>query len=162
MGIPTGGQRRGRRIAMSSEEIDLFLTGERTCRLATHSPPRGTRLTALWFVWHDGAVWLNSLITSQRWADLKRNPDVAVLVDAGIDYQDLRGVELTGSVEIIGEVPRRGEPVAELIEPERKFGMKYRGTPEVVYDGRHGWLRLTPSHVLSWDFRKMARTAASD
>jgi hypothetical protein len=161
MSMPIAGQRRGRRIAMSAEEIDAFLAEERTCRLATHCPPRGPRLTALWFVWHDGAVWLNSLIASQRWADLQRNPEVAILVDAGTDYQELRGVELTGSVEVVGEVPRRGEPVPELKEPERQFGLKYRGTPHVVYDGRHGWLRLVPSHVLSWDFRKLAQPAAS-
>lgn len=159
MTTPKTGQRRGRRIAMSPAEMDEFLAEERTCRVATSNPPRGPRLTALWFVWHDGSIWLNSLVSSQRWADLQRNPQVAILVDAGVGYQELRGVELTGEVEIVGEVPRAGDPVPELAEPERLFGLKYRGTPEPVYDGKHGWLRLTPSQVLSWDFRKMAAPA---
>jgi hypothetical protein len=29
------GQRRGRAIAMSTEELDSFLSGQRTCRVAT-------------------------------------------------------------------------------------------------------------------------------
>jgi|KBSSwiStaDraftv2_1062776.scaffolds.fasta_scaffold04421_2 nitroimidazol reductase NimA-like FMN-containing flavoprotein (pyridoxamine 5'-phosphate oxidase superfamily) len=141
---------------MTAEEVNTFLDQERTCRLATCSASCEPRLTPLWFVWHDGAIWLNSLVASQRWADLRRNPAAAVLVDAGTDYQELRGVEVTGTVEIVGEVPRRGEHVDELIEPERLFGLKYRSTPGVVYDGLHGWLRLRPDRVLSWDFRKIS------
>ena len=40
-------QRRGRKIAMDKAELDAFLTGERTCRVATASP-QGPHLTALW------------------------------------------------------------------------------------------------------------------
>jgi len=43
-------QRRGRKIAMDKAELDAFLAGERTCRLATSSP-QGPHLTALWFAW---------------------------------------------------------------------------------------------------------------
>ena len=157
------GQRRGRRISMTGEEFDIFLAEERTCRMATSDPGRGPHVTPLWFVWHDGSIWLNSLTGSQRWADVQRNPAVAILIDAGVDYTELRGVELSGSVEIVGEVPRRGEPVALLDEPERLFGLKYRGVPEPVYDGKHGWLRMTPTRVVSWDFRKMpSRPPATD
>jgi hypothetical protein len=160
MTTPANGQRRGRRIAMSAEEVDAFLAQERTCRVATSSA-RGPRLTALWFVWHDGSIWLNSIVASQRWADLQRNPQVAVLVDAGVGFQELRGVELTGSVEIVGEVPRRGDAVAALDAPERQFALKYRDSPEMAHDGKHAWLRMTPDQVLSWDFRKMPQRAAS-
>jgi hypothetical protein len=27
----------------------------------------------------------------------------------------------------------------------------------VVHDGRHGWLRLVPEKITSWDFRKLPR-----
>lgn len=47
-------QRRGRKIAMDKAELDAFLAGEHTCRVATSSP-RGPHLTALWFAW-DGTV----------------------------------------------------------------------------------------------------------
>jgi len=57
-------------------------------------------------------------VHSQRWADLLRDPRTAVVVDAGESYGELRGVELRGSVAIVGEVPREGRNVYELIEPE--------------------------------------------
>ena len=148
-------QRRGRRIAMSQEELDAFLAAERTCRVATASP-QGPHNTPLWFVWDGTALWLTSIVKSQRWTDLERDPRVAVLVDAGEAYDQLRGVELRGSVEIVGEVPRTGEANPTLDEPELLMARKYHGSDTVHHDGRHAWLRLVPEKVTSWDFRKMA------
>jgi hypothetical protein len=144
-------QRRGRRIAMDKGELDEFLARERTCRVATESP-QGPHLTPLWYVWDGAALWLNSLVRSQRWTDLDRDPRVAVLIDGGVAYGELRGVELRGSVAAVGEVPRTGAPDDELAEPERLFTAKYGA---VDHDGRHAWLRLTPEKITSWDFRKI-------
>ena len=58
-------------------------------------------------------------------------------------------------MEVVGEAPRRGEPNPILEEPERLFGLKYSGGA-FTYDGKHGWLRLEPRKVISWDFRKMS------
>jgi hypothetical protein len=33
---------------------------------------------------------------------------------------------------------------------------KYRGSEDMVHDGRHAWLRITPVKIVSWDFRKLA------
>jgi hypothetical protein len=146
-------QQRGRSIAMTPGEVDDFLGGERTARIATAGPD-GPHATPLWFVWHGGALWLYSLTRSKRWADLRRDPRVAALVDAGAEYVELRGVELRGRVEVVGEVPRTGRPLGVLAEPERLFARKYFGSEQMGHDERHGWLRLVPEQILSWDFRK--------
>jgi hypothetical protein len=146
-------QRRGRRIAMDKAELDEFLRAERTCRVATVSP-RGPHNTPLWFVWDGAALWLTSLVKSQRWTDLERDPRVAVLVDAGEEYGELRGAELRGTVEIVGEVPRTGELSRELAAPEKLIADKYFGG-QMYHDGRHAWLRLVPEKITSWDFRKI-------
>jgi uncharacterized protein YhbP (UPF0306 family) len=147
-------QRRGRKIAMTRQEVDDFLAEERTCRVAVSSPD-GPHLTALWYVWDGHALWLNSIVKSQRWTDLVRDPRVAVLVDAGQEYTELRGVELRGNVERVGEVPRTGAPYPALEEAERLFARKYTGTDKMIHDGRHAWLKITPEKITSWDFRKM-------
>jgi len=148
-------QKRGRKIAMSGAELDRFLTAERTCRVASVGAD-GPHATPLWFVWHDGAVWLYSLTRSQRWADLHNDPRIAVVVDAGHDYLELHGVEITGRVEVVGELPRAGEPNDVLAPVERLFASKYFGLDELYYDGRHGWLRVAVDKIASWDFRKLA------
>jgi hypothetical protein len=138
---------------MTPEEVDAFLAEERTCRVATLGP-NGPHATPLWYAWHGGALWLTSVVRSQRWADLQRDPRVAVVVDAGTSYDELRGVELRGRVEVVGEVPRTGEPVPELEGPEQLMADRYLGGT-FVHDGRHAWLRLVPDKITSWDFRKL-------
>lgn len=149
-------QRRGRRIAMTDAELDAFLAEQRTCRVATVSADGDPHVTPLWFVWHDGSLWLTSLTRSQRWIDIERHPRIAVVVDAGVGYGELRGVELRGSATPVGEIPRTGAPVNELLEVERLYATKY-GNGVMEHDGRHGWLRVRPDTLVSWDFRKLAR-----
>jgi hypothetical protein len=76
------------------------------------------------------------------------------MVDAGHDFGELRGAELIGRVEPVGDVPRTASPDANLEEPESLFGVKYAGGA-FHPDGRHAWLKLVPEKVVSWDFRKM-------
>ncbi|MGV9314811.1 pyridoxamine 5'-phosphate oxidase family protein [Streptomyces sp. NPDC003691] len=151
---PAATQRRGRRIMMTPGEIDTFLAGRRTCRAATVSPDGRPHAGALWYAWDGTSLWLYSLVRSRRWTDLRHDPRIAVLVDDGEEYGELRGVELSGSVVPVGEAPRTGEPCAELREPERLFARKNFGLGAMPHDGRHAWLRLTPDTIVSWDFRK--------
>jgi hypothetical protein len=94
-------------------------------------------------------------LRSRRWADLLSDPRVAVVVDDGEEYGELRGAELSGSVDFVGEAPRTGEPHPELATPERLFAAKNFGLDAMPHDGRHAWLRLTPERIVSWSFRKM-------
>jgi hypothetical protein len=146
-------QRRGRRIAMDEAELNAFLAEERTCRVASVGADGRPHNSPLWFVWDGASLWLNSIVKSQRWTDIQRDPRVSVVIDAGHDFGELRGVELLGRLVSVGDAPRGTEPNAELEVPERLFGEKYAGgafTP----DGRHAWLRLDPDKSVSWDFRK--------
>ena len=140
---------------MTPEEVTAFLAEERTCRVATNGT-NGPHATPLWYLWDGEALWLTSLSRSQRWTDLMADPRVAVVVDAGHDYGELRGVELRGTVEVVGEVPRTGEPHPELAAVEQAFADRYHAG-RVEYDGRHAWLRLRPGKITSWDFRKIPR-----
>lgn len=146
-------RRKSDAIAMTPDEQDAFLRSQPICRVATVGSSGLPHASALWFVWDGTALWLNSLVRSRRWAHLVRYPQLSAIVDdGGTDFRALRGIELGGPVEFVGEVPRRGEPVAELTTPERLFADKYGGFSA---DGRHGWLRLTPVKIASWDFAKL-------
>lgn len=148
-------QRRNRKIAMSPTELDQFLGTAHTCRVATVSPD-GPHNTPLWFVWDGDALWLYSIVRSQRWTDLQRDPRVAVVVDTGEAYTELRGAEITGRVGVVGAAPRTGdEHHEELVAPERLFATKYLGGANFVDDGRHAWLKVVPDKIVSWDFRKV-------
>jgi hypothetical protein len=96
-------QRRGRSIAMNADELDGFLSEERTCRLATLGSD-GPHVSPVWFVWDSTALWIYSLTRSQRWTDIARDPRVAAVIDAGHEYAELRGVEIEGEAIVVGPV----------------------------------------------------------
>ena len=144
---------------MTPDAIDAFLAEQRTCRVATVGPD-GPHATPLWFGWDGTCLWLYSITRSQRWADLQGDPRIGVVIDAGGDYFDLHGVQITGTVEIVGEVPRTGEDNDALVAVEAQFAGKYLGRDEMLHDGKHAWLRVTPSKIASWDFRKLAELNA--
>ena len=78
---------------MSPTERDEFLATERTCRVASVGRDGSPHVTPLWFAWDGTALWLNSIVRSQRWSDLQRDNRVSVIVDAGCPFTELRGVE---------------------------------------------------------------------
>ena len=149
-------QKRGKRIAMSRDEMDDFLAKEHTCRVASVNPDGGPHVTPMWFAWDGECLWLNSIVDSQRWVNFQRDPRVSVVVDSGIQFEELRGVEIQGRVAPMGEAPRTDKPHPVLESVERIYGNKYKGG-RFVPDGRHAWLRVAPEKIISWDFRKMER-----
>lgn len=151
-------QRRGAAISMTGEERDVFLRSQPLCRVGTVGPGGRPHLSALWFVWDGSALWFNSLVRSQRWTDIGRDARLSAIVDdGGAQFLQLRGIELQGNAEIVGEVPRTGEPCDDLTGPERLFADKYLGGSDFAYDSRHAWLKLIPEKIVSWDFTKLRR-----
>jgi len=140
---------------MDPAALDAYLSEQRTCRIATIGSDGSPHLTPLWFWWDGRSIWFYSLFRSQRWTDLQRDPRVAVMVDGGHNYFELKGVEIRGRVEFVGEVPRVGEPHPELEQFEAKFAHKYFDLAQLPYDHRHAWFKVHPDKISSWDFRKI-------
>ena len=71
-------------------------------------------MAPLWFVWDGTALWLNSVVRSQRWTDL----------------------ELSGAVAVVGDVPRTAtpEPALAVPVPELPDWLGLAGT------ARSGWV----------------------
>src|SRR5262249_41066360 len=132
-------QKRGRRIAMNKDELDAFLGVEHMCRLGSVDGSGAPHVSPLWFVWGGSALWLHSVVKSQRWANLMRDPRVSVAVDAGDDYFELRGVELLGRVEVVGDVPRADRAHPATAQAEQLWADRYSGGT-FHSDGKHAWL----------------------
>lgn len=132
-------------LRMSPDELDGFLGAERTVRVATVSPSGEPHVAPMWFVWHEGAMYVTSLKRSRRQRDVEHGSRVAACVDAGEEYGELRGVVLYGDF-------------AEVDPPQavrKAFGAKYWGGVEVPDRRSHTWLALRPDRTVSWDFSKI-------
>jgi Pyridoxamine 5'-phosphate oxidase len=142
-------------LSLSEEERDVFLLSQRTARVATSGENGYPHVVPLWFIWHEGTLFLNSTLGNPTVDNMLRSGRAAAVIDDGDEYEVLRGVTLSGRVEQAEEDPR-------LPRVERAWSEKYLGGDEVPY-GRwrdRVWLRLVPERIASWDFRKIPEAKA--
>jgi hypothetical protein len=132
-------------LRLTPEELEDFLRTERTAHIATTSADGSPHVVPLWFVWHDGAMYLNSLKRSRRTRDIERGSKTAACVDAGEAYSELRGAVLYGRFEDAGDVP----------QIRKLFGEKYWGGIDIPETKSHRWLVMRPDKIVSWDFAKI-------
>ncbi|MGZ4119933.1 MAG: pyridoxamine 5'-phosphate oxidase family protein [Actinomycetota bacterium] len=135
-------------LRLSESELDELLTTERTLRAGTVSSDGWPHVVPLWFVWHEGSIWINNLRRSKRSRDLERGSPVALCIDTGHEYGQLRGAVLYGRFEAADEAPG-------LADVKSAFARKYWNLPSVPDLKSHVWLRLKPERIASWDFRKI-------
>lgn len=136
------------RLRLTPDELADLLASERTARVATVSPDGWPHVIPMWFVWSDGAVWVNSLVRSRRTRDIEHGSAAAVCVDTGVEYAELRGAVLYGRFERADDAPGLDAIRAE-------FGRKYFHGIDIPMVKSHTWMRLEPERIVSWDFRKI-------
>src|SRR3954467_2173736 len=85
---------RADRIKMTEEEVLAFLDDERTVICATSGRDGWPHLMPLWYVVRDGELWAWTYAKSQKVRNLERDPRATLQVEAGTEYQELRGVML--------------------------------------------------------------------
>ena len=111
--------------------------------------------TPLWFAWDGSVLWLYSIVRSQRWTDLQRDPGCRSSSMPARSTSNSAGSRSRGRAEVVGDVPHTGDVhIAELDAPELLFARKYMGGDRMFNDGRHAWLKVVPEKISSWDFRK--------
>lgn len=142
-------------IVMDTAEVDAFLTQQRSSTVATVGADGRMNLVAMWYAWHDGHVWIETKAKSQKVVNLRRDPRMSFLVEAGHTYDQLRGVSLEGTGVVIEDpdvvwdvcvriFERYNAPYEESLKPFVELMAKNR----VV-------VRLDADRVRSWDHRKL-------
>lgn len=146
-------------IRMNDDELREFLDQTKTmiiCSIGNGGVPHPM---PMWFALDDdGAVVMTTFTKSQKIQNLKRDPRVSLLAEAGETYSDLRGVVIYGSAEIDTEVER-------VFETLRMVSVRMGTVPaedtEAVREGllasarKRCRIRIKPDKVVSWDHRKL-------
>ena len=142
-------------IRMTEAEVDEFLHGRHTMSVATMNHDDTIHVVAMWYGFLEGCVAIETKTKSQKVRNLRRDPRMTCMVEAGDRYEDLRGVELVGRAEIVEEPDRMWEMGVDL------FG-RYQGTyteemrpfVEAMLHKRVV-VKLLVDRVVSWDHRKL-------
>ena len=143
-------------IRMTEQEIDEFLLGRHTMSLATINHDSTVHLVAMWYGFLEGCVAIETKTKSQKVRNLRRDPRMTCMVEEGDRYEDLRGVELVGTAEIVEERERMWEMGVNLFERyQGTYTEEMRPFVEAMLHKRVV-VKLLVDRVVSWDHRKLA------
>jgi PPOX class probable F420-dependent enzyme len=144
-------------VRMSADEIEAFLREVKSLNVATLGKDGSPHLTTLWFASHGGDILFETYGSSQKVVNLRRDPRIAVSCEAGLEYQELRGVSISGRAEIVDQQPRLDELMGVIVKrnnpglgPEDLAAHVARMTKKRVVVVVH------PQRIMSWDHRKLA------
>ncbi len=87
-------------IKMSDDEVAAFLDEQRTVICATNGRDGWPHLMPLWYVVREGRLWSWTYAKSQKTRNLERDPHATAQVEAGVQYDQLRGVMFRCDVAI--------------------------------------------------------------
>lgn len=142
-------------IRMSEAETAEFLDGRHTMNIATLNHDGSIHLVAMWYVMDgpDPVFW--TYRKAQKIKNVQRDPRITCLVETGEAYEELRGVELVGTAELITERE-------EILAFGEQIAARYTGPvtdetrPFVHAVGEKRWaVRVRVDRTVSWDHRKL-------
>jgi PPOX class probable F420-dependent enzyme len=144
-------------IVMSPDEVTQFLARSRTATVASIGPDGMPHLVAMWYGIIGDAVFIETKMKSQKAVNLRRDPRMVFMVEAGTSYDTLRGVSLEGTAVIIGESDGEEYWAAARSVYERYTG-PYTEEARPLLDlmmNKRIVVKLVPERIRSWDHRKL-------
>lgn len=148
-------------IKLTPEEQLELLDQERVVIATTNGPRGWPHSMPLWFVVRDGDIWVWTFAKSQKVKNLERDDRCTLLVEAGEQYNELRGVQIEARAEIIRDLDR-------VVDFAKELTLRYsEGIEEIEGDAaaaleaqapKRVALHFHPVRTASWDHRKLGGT----
>ncbi|MEA2486447.1 MAG: hypothetical protein QOF16_101 [Actinomycetota bacterium] len=144
---------------MTRAEIEAFLAEPRTAVLSTLERDGAPHMAAMWFVVHGDWIEMWTYAKSQKAVNLRRDPRVAALVEEGSSYNELKGVLIKGSAELVEGLDAIASIGRRLYE---RYTLPRTGVPVEVALGeierqaaKRVGIRLQMRDIASWDHGKL-------
>ncbi|MFE0171070.1 pyridoxamine 5'-phosphate oxidase family protein [Streptomyces sp. NPDC059002] len=127
----------GRKVADRRRDTLARLDAERDIWLATAHPEHGPHLVALWFVWHEQALWMCTGATTATARNVRTEPRVRLSLPDTDDVVLIQGEARGFSADDV--------PVSAADAFAAKFGWDPRKE-----EGPFLYLRVVPGTVRAW------------
>tara|TARA_B100000945_G_C20420084_1_gene617471 strand:+ start:946 stop:1383 length:438 start_codon:yes stop_codon:yes gene_type:complete len=88
---------------MSEEEQERFIDQQKSLQVATINRDGTPHLSTLWFDVVDGDLVFETFTKSQKIKNLERDPRISCLLEDGLVYEELRGIQINGTAELYSD-----------------------------------------------------------
>ena len=142
-------------IKMTAEEVDAFLNERHSMTMSTISPDGSIHSVAMWYGFLEGAVAFETKAKAQKVKNLQRDPRLTCLVEAGDTYDQLRGVSLVGTGEIVDDPARMWELGVSVFE---RYNGPYTDELKPFVEAmlhKRVVVKLHVAKTVTWDHRKL-------
>ena len=148
-------------IRLNDEEVRDLLRENKTIILNSIGPDGFPHPMPMWFSMDDALVIsMTTFRKSQKILNLRRDPRVSLLVESGLEYQELKGVVIYGRAELSEDLD---EITAVLLaaagqEAPSDDADAQKVMREVMKKtaSKRTLIRVKPERVISWNHAKLA------
>ena len=88
---------------MSEDEQQQFICEQKSLQVATINRDGTPHLSTLWFDVFEGDIVFETFTKSQKIKNLERDPRISCLLEDGLEYEKLRGVQINGIAELYSD-----------------------------------------------------------
>jgi PPOX class probable F420-dependent enzyme len=142
-------------ITMTDEEIQAFLQEERTLQVATIDHDGYPHLVAMWYALFNREIVFWTYAKSQKAINLRRDPRLTCLAEAGERYEELRGVQIKGQATIYDD-REAVQHFGELIWERYTGPLNEKTRPMIIAQAaKRIAVVVKPTKIASWDHRKL-------
>ena len=144
---------------MNKKEIKKFLSLPNIAKLATVNPDGSPQISPVWFQHDRGAITFATYKEAVKIRNIKRNPNIAVLIDSANGGLNLTGLLMQGTGILVTG------PNCKKIEKriyDKYLPPKITGKDKVaaafkrsVTSGSSMCIRFIPKNITAWDYTKM-------
>jgi len=149
-------------IRMSDDELRSFLRSSKTIIINSNGPGGYPHPMPMWFaVDDDGSVRMTTFRKSQKVLNLERDPKVSLLVEAGEEYSQLRGVVLYGRARVVDDLAVVTQTLlaiggaGNLTDPAARKGAEAAVAKTAA---KRVAILIRPERIVSWDHAKLGGT----
>ncbi len=136
---------------ISRQATKIFLGQQKVCRLATVDRRGQPHVVPVWHIIMDGDIYIETSPNSKKGRNLKANPKMALVIDAGDNFDAYKGVMIQGTVEFVKDkrvLARFRDAMAQ-----RYFGTaEHPGYKYLVSGSDPLLMKVIPKKVVTWDY----------
>ncbi|MFM7068218.1 MAG: PPOX class F420-dependent oxidoreductase [Actinomycetes bacterium] len=142
-------------IKMSESEVAAFIAERHSATMSTLAADGSIHSVAMWYGFIDGVMAVETKSKAQKVLNLRRDPRVTMLIEDGEYYEELRGVSIVGTAEIVDDADQLWALGVSVFD--RYMGgytEEMRPFVEVMLHNRVA-VKIVPTKVVTWDHRKL-------
>ena len=147
---------RRQTIALTQNEQREFIYKSLTIILVSNGRDGYPHAVPMWFtVGDDGCYYMTTYARSQKAVNLRRDPKAALLVESGKSYDELKGVLIRATAEVLDDSELCVRVLTQI--HAKHAGGLTEGIGDIMraQARKRVVLKLTPGRISSWDHRKL-------